>query len=212
MSIASFNPGGLVGVWSEQNTRDAIFDAMKRRETFGTSGTRIKPRFFGSWGLPRDLCEQSDWLDSAQRGAVPMGADLPTATAASQAPHFVAAALRDPGAPGLTTWPLERIQIIKAWAGDGDVTEQRVIDVAVAGANGADTLCGVWQDPEFDAEQHAVYYARVLEVPSPRWSTLECEALPAAKRPEACGHPDLQKTTQERAWTSPIWYAPASHM
>jgi hypothetical protein len=210
MSIASFNPGGLVGVWAEQNTRDSIFEAMKRRETFATSGTRILPRFFAGWDLPGDLCEQTDWLSLAEQSGVSMGADLPGPPPAAGAPRFVASALRDPGVPGLITWPLERIQIIKAWAGEGDMTHQRVIDIAVADAEGADSLCGVWQDPEFDAAEHAVYYARVLEVPSPRWSTLECNSLTGPARPSACDHPKLQKTTQERAWTSPIWYVAES--
>ncbi|MCH2170498.1 DUF3604 domain-containing protein [Myxococcota bacterium] len=211
LAVANFNPGGLVGVWAEQNTRDAIFDAMKRRETFGTSGTRIRPRFFGGWDMPSDLCQRPDWLSVAEGSGVTMGSDLTARPRTASSPVFVSAALRDPGAPGLTSWPLERIQVIKAWAGEGDVTHQRVVDVAVADDGGADSLCGVWEDPDFDPQKHAVYYSRVLEVPSPRWSTIECDGLEPAQRPAACDHPDLQKKTRERAWTSPIWYVANTH-
>ena len=220
---ASFNPGGLVGVWATENTRDALFDSMKARETFGTSGTRIRPRFFGGWDLAADLCGAADFLTRAYAEGVPMGADLPTRRGADT-PTFAVAAERDPGAPGLRSLPLQKIQIVKAWAGEGEAMHQRVFDVAgdaqseasvdVATCEpigaGYDALCGVWRDPDFDPDQHAVYYARVVENPSGRWSTYECNRYDAAERPETCDDPILPKVIQERAWTSPIWYNPAS--
>jgi hypothetical protein len=216
------NPGGLVGAWAEENSRDALFDAFQRRETFGTSGTRIQPRFFGGWSYAPELCNDPELLRKAYEGGVPMGGDLPASTGAAAAPTFLISAARDPGTATLVTSPLERIQVIKGWAGaDGDM-HQAVYDVAgeksAAGPDlatcepppGRGQLCAVWSDPAFDPAQRAVYYARVLEVPSCRWSTRQCNALPAEQRPPACSEAGLPKTIQERAWTSPIWYEPAS--
>jgi len=221
LAPASFNPGGLVGVWAEENSRDALFDAMKRRETFGTTGTRIQPRFFGGWSYPTNLCDRADLLRAAYAGGVSMGGDLPPRPREAQAPAFLVSALRDPGTPEVPTQPLQRIQIIKAWPGEGDAMHQAVFDVA-GGENGArvdpltcethgpgsGSLCAIWRDPDFDPNRGAVYYARVLENPSCRWSRLQCNALPEAGRPAACGDPRVPSSIQERAWTSPIWYAP----
>jgi len=214
------NPGGLAGVWAEENSRDALFDAMRRRETFGTSGPRIQPRLFGGWSYPLELCNDPELLAKAYDGGVPMGGDLPAAPADAGAPSFLVSALRDPGTAALRTNALERIQIVKGWTGpDGDI-HQKVFDVAGQKAaslpdltsceplaGGADQLCAVWRDPEFDPRQAAVYYARVLEQPSCRWSTRQCNALPEGERPDACSNPAVPKTVRERAWTSPIWYA-----
>jgi hypothetical protein len=226
LGTATLNPGGLVGVWAEENSRDALFDALRRRETFGTSGPRIQPRLFGGWTYDAELCEQVDVVERAYARGVPMGGDLPPrpaeTDATNAAPVFVATALADPGVSGLPTQQLQRIQIIKGWAGDDNVIHQAVYDTA-GGPNDAsvdtDTcevrgrghgaLCGVWRDPDFDPAQRAVYYARVLENPSCRWSTRECNALPDAERPGACADPNVPKVIQERAWTSPIWYEPA---
>ncbi len=150
-----------------------------------------------------------------------MGSDLPSPPNAVQAPSFLVSALRDPGTPEVPTQPLQRIQIIKAWPGEGNAMHQAVFDVA-GGENGASvdpltcephgpgsgSLCAVWTDPDFEPNGRAVYYARVLENPSCRWSTLQCNALPEAGRPAACGDPRVPRSIQERAWTSPIWYAP----
>jgi hypothetical protein len=222
---AAFNPGGLVGVWAEENSRDALFDSMKGRETFGTSGTRIQPRFFAGWDVAPGLCASHDYLEQAYASGVPMGSDLPDLPDSlpnQRGPTFVVSAERDPGAPNLRSLPLQKIQIIKAWAGEGDAMHQAVYDVAgdpestasvdvltceTSGA-GHDTLCETWTDPDFDPSQHAVYYARVLENPSCRWSTIQCNAFPADERPSACDDPILPKVIQERAWTSPIWYVP----
>jgi hypothetical protein len=236
------NPGGLAGVWAEENSRDALFDAMQRRETFGTSGPRIQPRFFGGWGYSQDLCGDPELLAKAYAGGVPMGSDLLERPADAQAPTFVVSALRDPGTTTLRTNALERIQIVKGWAGAEGQMHQKVYDVAGqpsdAGpdlrtceppSGGADQLCAVWRDPDFDPAQRTVYYARVLEIPSCRWSTRQCNALPEGKRgegtrarsepgaseepdrrPEACTSERIPKTMQERAWTSPIWYQPST--
>jgi hypothetical protein len=215
------NPGGLAGVWAEENSRDALFDAMQRRETFGTSGPRIQPRFFGGWEYAESLCADPELLAKAYAGGVPMGGDLPAAPAGGGAPGFIVSALRDPGSASLRSNALERIQIVKGWAGPDGEIHQKVYDVAgtrsAAGPDlascepapgGADQLCAVWRDPDFDPAKPAVYYARVLEQPSCRWSTRQCNALPEAMRLEACSNPAIPKSVQERAWTSPIWYGP----
>lgn len=216
-SPVRYNPGGIAGIYAEQNGREALFDAMRRRETFGTSGPRIRPRFFAGWELSESLCSDPDFLASAYRDGVPMGGDLPAATGASGSPVFAVSASRDPRPEGGL---LQRIQIIKTWVDEAGGSHQRVFNVAGQADNGAgvDTatcqvhgpgaaqLCATWRDPGFDAGQSAVYYARVLQNPSCRWSQYDCIALPAAERPASCGDPALPKTIQERAWTSPIWY------
>jgi hypothetical protein len=220
------NPGSLMGVWSEENSRDSIFDAMRRRETFATSGPRIEPRFFGGWDLPETLCNDPDFVSRAYDAGVPMGSILPDASGGAGPPSFLVSALRDSGTPAHPGTALQRIQIVKGWVGEGDVYMQKVFDVAGTPDNGADVnvatceprgaghdaLCEVWSDPEFDASEHAVYYARVVENPTCRWSTRTCRALEGdPTRPAMCDDSRIAKTIQERAWTSPIWYdAPAS--
>lgn len=218
----SDNPGGLVGVWAEENSRDAIFDAIRRREVYGTSGPRIEPRFFAGWDMPDDLCSDPNMLATAYANGVPMGGVLDASHAASTAPKFLLSALKDAGTLAHPGNKLQRLQIIKGWVGENGIYQQRVVDVAGSkrgdddldlqscethGA-GHDTLCGVWSDPEFDASQQAVYYSRVVEMPSCRWSTRRCNALPEGERPDACHSPLIPKSIQERAWTSPIWYSP----
>ncbi|MBW2498290.1 MAG: DUF3604 domain-containing protein [Deltaproteobacteria bacterium] len=215
------NPGGLAGIWAEENSRDSLFDAMKRRETFGTSGPRIAPRFFGGWDLPDDLCEVRDFVARGYAAGVPMGGDLPSGPA-DGGPAFAVQALRDAGTESFPGGLLQRIQIIKGWAGRDGRFHQAVYEVAGTPENGADvdmitcqprgpgfdSLCSVWRDPDFDPKQHAVYYARVLENPSCRWSTWQCLSLPEKERPPACSDGSVPLKIQERAWTSPIWYTP----
>jgi len=220
------NPGGLVGAWAEENSRDSIFDAMKRRETFATSGTRLTARFFGGWNYDESLCEDAELVKRGYAEGVPMGGELPSvpqnsAAGATAAPTFVVSALRDPGTDSQPGGLLQRAQIVKGWVGADGQFHQRVVDVA-GGANSADVdlqscaprgpghgaLCGVWRDPDFNPQQRAVYYARVLENPGCRWSTWHCNALPQAERPAACNNAKLPKTIQERLWTSPIWFNP----
>jgi hypothetical protein len=219
------SPGGLAGVWSEENSRDSLFDALERREVFGTSGPRMRARFFGGWELPASVCESSaadtGWVASAYEAGVPMGGDLPSRPRGAKAPTFVLEALRDPGIPERPGGLLQRAQVIKGWVGDDGKLHEEVIDVA-GGANGAgvdldtcavhgpgdDRLCATWTDPDFDPSKSAVYYARVLENPSCRWSQRQCIALPADERPPACLESPVPRTIQERLWTSPIWYEP----
>lgn len=216
-----FNPGGLAAVWAEENSRDAIFDALRRREVFATSGPRMAVRFFGGWELNQPLCGDPQMLEKGYALGVPMGGVLPPKPAPVEAPSFVISAQRDPGTEMRPGVALQRIQVIKGWIEEGKPHYQ-VHDVAGDPNNGAgvdlntcrptgigfDSLCRVWTDPDFDPAQPAYYYVRVIENPSCRWSTYECNRLPAEQRPAACGDPTVPKTIQERAWTSPIWYRP----
>ncbi|MFO0654902.1 MAG: DUF3604 domain-containing protein [Polyangia bacterium] len=214
-----FSPGGLVGVWAEENSRPALFDALRRRETFGTSGPRITVRFFGGFDLPDGLCSDPRLVEKGYQNGVPMGGTF--GGKAAQAPRFVVQALRDPGDGTRPGTPLQVIQIVKGTlTAQGPIT--KVFDVAGNRANGAsvdptscvqkgegaDLLCGSFRDPEFDPKQPAYYYVRVLENPSCRWNTLLCNALPAAQRPAPCLDASVPKTIQERAWASPIYYIP----
>jgi hypothetical protein len=216
------NPGGLFGVWAEENSRDSLFDAMQRRETFGTSGVRIRPRFFASWGFGEDPCAAADVATAGYVDGVPMGSDLPPSPSGSDAPRFLASALADPGTSDHPGGRLERIQLIKGWVGDDGRLHQAIYPIATAdevdGApdpetcepppGGAAMLCGVFRDPDFDPGRPAVYYTRVVERPSCRWTTRHCLALPEAERPAACDDPEVTRPIRERAWTSPIWYTP----
>jgi hypothetical protein len=227
MDVRLENPGGLTGVWAEENTRASLWDAMYRKETFGVSGPRIKVRLFGGWGYSKDILNAGDWVKQSYAGGVPMGADLPPLPAGGKgtAPRFVVWAVKDP-----TSGNLDRIQIVKGWTQNGQSFE-KVYDVAWSGDRkpnkwsgrvpairntvdldkatytndvGSAELKTVWTDPDFDAGQHAFYYARVLEIPTPRWTLLQ--AVKAGLPP-----PDIVPLTgQERAWSSPIWYAPSA--
>lgn len=212
--------GSLSGVWATENTRAAIWDAMKRRETFATSGPRIKVRFFGGVDLPSDTSDPKNMVNQGYLLGVPMGGDLgPTGAS----PTFTVQAMRDPEGANL-----DRVQIIKGWVDEDGQLQEKIIDVVwsdkrIAGLNGklpavgntvnlktakftndigAPSLTGSWTDKEFDPSQHAFYYARAIEIPTPRWSTYDAvrNKLPLLK--------DVQATIQERAWTSPIWYRP----
>jgi hypothetical protein len=221
-TAAHRNPGGLAGIWAEENTRESLFDAMRRRETFATSGPRIRPRFFGGWEIGDDACERADPIAHADTAGVPMGGQLPAAPTATAAPRFVVSAAADPGSAAEPGGLLQRIQIVKGWVGDDGLLHQRIVDVAGDGANAADvdlgtceprgtgavSLCGIWQDPDFDPDTPALYYARVLENPSCRWHWRDCLSLPEGARPSACSDPTLPRSIQERAWTSPIWFSP----
>ncbi len=215
------NPGGLIGVWAEENSRDALFDAMQRRETFATSGVRIQPRLFAGPGLPDTLCENDDAVTEAYRRGVPMGGALDPAALNDDGPAFFASALRDPGTEMNAGAGLQRIQMVKGEVDESGMFRETVIDIANddgppvevdATCNptrpGASHLCTVWRDPAWNAAKPAVYYARVLEQPSCRWHARQCAELPPEERPAACDNPALPRTIQERAWTSAIWYQP----
>lgn len=217
------SPGGLTVLWAEENSRDALFDALRRRETYGTSGPRIVVRFFAGWSYPADLCDRGDAIQMGYDGGVPMGGVLPVQPSGASAPTFYLSALRDAlGAP------LQRIQIVKGWLADG-ATHERVFEVGGDPANGAtvdettctasgdgfDALCDVWTDPDFDAAQPAFYYARVIENPTCRWSRyaciaagVDCASIDSTDPLYACCDPSVSHVVQERAWTSPIWYLP----
>lgn len=224
-----YNPGGLAVLWAEENSRDALFAAMRRREAYATSGPRMVVRFFGGWDYAPEICG-GDLPGIGYAGGVPMGGDLPATTAPGGPPRFAVQALRDPGTEVSPSASLERIQIVKGWL-DGDEVKEEVYDVAGrAGAGGVDTstcelngrgwdqLCTVWTDPDFDPDAPAYYYARVLEVPTCRWSTYLCNAqgvdcddpstIPNSG--EGCCDERFPKSIQERAWTSPIWYRPTA--
>jgi hypothetical protein len=225
-----YNPGGLGVLWAEENSRDALFEAMRRREAYGTSGPRIGLRFFGGFDYSEELCDDPELVAKGYAGGIPMGGEL-FAESDSPAPRFVVAATRDPGGRGVPSTPLQRIQIVKGWV-EGDATHERVLDVAGDPANGAgvdlatcsprgrgfDALCTVWTDPDFEPSQPAYYYARVVENPSCRWNTWACNAQgvdcsePADVPHELreCCNPEVPKTIQERAWSSPIWVSPVA--
>jgi len=219
--IREFSSAGLAGVWAEQNTREAIFDAMLRKETFATSGPMIKVRFFGSDELGPDDLKSPDFVKLAYAKGVPMGSDIKPG--AGRAPTFFVMAMKDPHSGNL-----DRVQIIKGWIDGKGVQHEVVHDVAWSGDRkpdasgrlpavgdtvdvakgtytnsiGASELTAAWTDPDFKAGEHAFYYARVLEIPTPRWSTIDAARLGMAIPG------GLPASIQERAWSSPIWYSP----
>ncbi len=218
----TWGASGLAGAWAESNTRDAIFAAFRRKETFATSGPRIRVRFFAGTGIDESLLDADDPIAAAYESGVPMGADLPPGD--GSAPGFFVWAMRDP-----ETVPLQRLQVVKGWI-EGDETREQVYDVAcsdggqldidthrcsdngatvdlstcnVSRETGAAELAAVWNDPGFRPGQRAFYYVRVLENPKCRWSTWD--AIRAGVAP----NPDMHATIQDRAWSSPIWTGPA---
>jgi hypothetical protein len=241
-----FNPGGLTGVWAEENTRASIFAALKRREVYATSGPRIAVKLYASWGaLPSGVCADlaagTPPAANVAPALVPMGADLPARTG-TNAPQLVVRAVADP----ILGTPLERIEIIKGWVDASGTPHAQVFPIAGAASGPApaadcsittagqpEQLCGVWSDPAFDPTQPALYYARVLEDPTCRWSTWMCVkksidcsqldptsgALPGtaagyegccviAQQNGAYSATSRFDTIEERAWTSPVWYQP----
>jgi len=214
---------GYAAVWATENTREALFDAMQRREVYATTGSRMQVRFFGGWGYADDVVDHANYLDTAYGGGVPMGGDL-TAGPDGEAPRFIVVAARDPDGANL-----DRVQIVKGWlAADGSLQE-KVYDVAWSGARAIDPVTGklpsvgstvdearatykntigapelavVWQDPTFNPEERAFYYARVLEIPRPRWTTVDAMYF-GVERPD-----HVPASIQDRAYTSPIWYTP----
>jgi hypothetical protein len=214
---------GWAAVWAEENTRASIFDAMQRKETYATTGSRIIVRFFGGWEF--DSTDANNRLPARVGYAkgVPMGGNLAARPKGRKAPTFLVAALKDPIGGNL-----DRIQIIKGWLDADRKLHEKVYDVAWSGkrkpkakgklpsvgntvdvANatwtntiGATELIAVWKDPDFDSKQRAFYYARVIEIPTPRWTAFDAKYF-KVKMPK-----EVPMTTTERAYTSPIWYAP----
>ena len=221
-AIETFGASGIAGVWAEANTRDAIYDAFRRKETFATSGPRMKIRLFAGYGFDDEMLNDEDVIEKAYATGVAMGSDI-LASPQNEAPSFLLWATQD-----ARSAPIQRLQIIKGWVVDGKHHEQ-VFDVACAdggkvdstthrcpdnGAKvnlsdcsisedlGAPELKTAWIDPDFNSEHQAFYYARVMENPTCRWSTWD--AVRAGVAPRS----DLHATIQERAWSSPIWFRP----
>jgi hypothetical protein len=223
-----YNPGGHAVLYAEENSRDALFAAMQRREAYATTGTRPTLRFFGGWNYADELCQAPDLVARGYAGGVPMGGDLPPRGEPGAAPRFVLSAAMDSGTAEYPGSPLQRIQLIKGWY-DGEELHERVLDVAggdndatvdidscEASGSGHAQLCAVWQDSDFDPQAQAFYYARVVENPSCRWSQRICVKAgvrcddPASipEGMEGCCAANHRKVIQERAWSSPIWYTP----
>lgn len=210
-----WSAAGLAAVWAEENTRESLFDAMVRKETYATSGPRIRLRFFGGWNYPGDLPERDDRIALAEHSGVPMGGELPAPGA--RAPSFAVWASKDPEGANL-----DRIQIIKGWVDASGSSHEKIYDVALSGDRqsgdepvgntvnvaearydnsiGDTQLMAVWVDPDFDADQQAFYYARVIEIPTPRWTTFDARTLGVEAPAPAY--------IQERAVSSAIWYQP----
>ena len=184
MVRASWNPGGLVGVWAEENTRNSLFDALQRREVYGTSGPRIQVKLLAS-------TDALDCQADTAAGVVAMGGELPKT---KHAPSFQVQALYD-------KTPIQSIEIIKGELRNGTLEESTT--TIWEGAKGGLTICATWQDPDFDGSAPSFWYARVIEAATPRWTAVQC------KQENRCDEfTDAEKTIQERAWTSPIWYLP----
>ena len=215
---------GLAAVWAHENTREAVYDALARKETFATSGPRIKLRFFAGWDYPLSLTEDYEFIAKAYANGVAMGSDIApnTDTNSRKSPRFAITAVKDPKSGNL-----DRVQVIKVWLDQTGQSREKIFDVIYAGARdinvdtgkleligstvnlenasyknsiGSPTLSTVWIDPEFKANQAAAYYLRVLEIPTPRWSTYDAAKLNI--------EPTEPATIQEMAWSSPIWYQP----
>ena len=215
---------GLAAVWARENSREGLFDAMQKKETYATTGTRILVRFFGGWDYGQNDVFRPDVVSIGYRKGVPMGGDLAEKPADKTAPIFIVGALKD-------TWSgnLDRIQIIKGWIDSNGERQERVYDVAVSDGRiiDADGRCktsvgdtvnvadasylntigdaelrAVWTDPDFNPEHRAFYYARVQEIPTPTWQAYDSKRF-GVKMPDT-----VQMKGQERAYTSPIWYTP----
>ncbi len=217
----AYNPGGLAGVWAEENSRAAIVAALRRGESFATSGARIAPRLFAAWDLPADLCARADRIAVADQAGVPIGGQLGAAPAGG-APVFLVLAEADAGSAARPGVPLQRLELIKGWLDAGGETHEQVIAVAgdpdngasvdpatcVTSGVGARELCAVWRDPAFDPTAPSFYYLRAVENPSCRAAAWDCLALAGPAQPAACTDGSVALVQQGRAWTSPIWFSP----
>ena len=223
ISVWNESASGLGGVWARENTREAIWDALKRKEVYATTGDRPVVRVFAGWDFTPSDRDRPDFAENGYAHGVPMGGNLSKAPAGKR-PAFMVHALRDPDGPNL-----DRIQIIKGWLGKDGKAQERIFDVAVSGGRkigadgrcktpvgntvdvanatytntiGAPSLSAYWKDPTFDAAQRAFYYVRVIQIPSPRWTAYD------QKRYGIKMADYVPMTVTDRAYTSPIWYAP----
>jgi hypothetical protein len=214
------SPGGLAVVYAESNDRESLFAALRRRETYATSGTRILVRTFAGPDVADDLCSASDFVDAGDASGVPMGGEIHGASAM----RLAVSASADPmGAP------LEAIEIVKLWVDAAGATHESVTEIArstesgpvdpltcTPAPGGSDTLCAVFTDPDFDSSEHALYYARIREVQTCRWSgfvcrelAVDCASIEAADPRATCCTEPSRHVIAERAWTSPVFYLPA---
>lgn len=223
---------GLAAVWARENTREALFDAMERKEVYGTTGSRMVVRVFGGWDFEAADLHRPNFAVEGYRRGVPMGGDLKSAPA-GKAPAFLIRALRDPDGANL-----DRVQVIKGWLDEKGEVHERIFDVAVSDGRkidrdgrcstpvgntvdlsaltkpnttitytntiGAAVLSAYWRDPSFKPNERAFYYVRVIEIPTPRWTAFDAQFYGIQMPPE------VPMTLQERAYTSPIWYTPAA--
>ncbi len=221
--VRDFGASGLAAVWATQNTREAIWDAMARRETYATTGNRLKVRVFGGWDFNEDDVHRDDFAAQGYRRGVPMGGDL-TQAPKDKAPSFLIRALRDSEGPNI-----DRIQVVKGWLDRKGKTHERVYDVSCSDARaiinqqcdgavgstvdlavpsytntiGEPLMAVQWQDPDFDPKQRAFYYVRVIEIPTPRWTAYDAAFFDIKDIPT-----NTPMIVQDRAYTSPIWYTP----
>ncbi len=214
--------GGLTAIWAIENTREALFDALQRKETYATTGTRMRVRFFAGWDYTKQDATRPDFAKNAYANGVPMGSDI--SGGKGKSPNFLIQAMKDPDGANL-----DRVQIIKGWVDAEGNRQERIYDVAVSGGRviakdgrcktavgstvnvkeatydnsiGSTSMTIHWTDPEFDADLDAVYYVRVLEIPTPTWLAYDANFYKLSL-PE-----HMPMTHQERAYTSPIWYSP----
>ncbi len=213
---------GYAAVWAEENTRESLFAAMKRRETYATTGPRMTVRFFGGWGYEQDDANRPDLAKIGYAGGVPMGGDLTTAPK-GKAPNFLIRAVKDPDGANL-----DRVQVIKGWRGMDGKLREKVYNVALSDGRkdkgkrtrpvgntvnvkearytntiGDTELSTVWTDPDFNADELAFYYVRVIQIPTPRWTAYDAKYFGTDNMPKKA-----EMITQDRAYTSPIWYTP----
>jgi hypothetical protein len=191
MSRLGFNPGGIVGVWAEQNTRASIFAALKRREVYATSGPRIGLRFHATMANNGLSCQGPGGKVERER-STPMGGML---LRGNRAPLFRIEANAD-------RTPIARIEIVKGATRNGKFEE--TVETVWSNSTGANHACVTWRDKTFESSQGVYWYPRVIEMPTPRWSSVQCR-----KEGRCADYPDADRTIEERAWGSPIWYAPS---
>jgi hypothetical protein len=203
---------GYAGVWARDNTREEIFNAFKRKETFATTGPRIAVRFFGGWEFSKEDVFDPNFVDLGYSKGVPMGSDLPL-RGKKKSPTFIIMAAKDPNGANL-----ERVQIIKGWTNKDGSSSEKVYDVDLSSDAGSNTVnietatyknsigeaqfISFWKDPDFNSKEQAFYYIRVIEIPTPRWTTYDSVVF-GNKLPKF-----IPASHQERAYTSPIWYSP----
>jgi hypothetical protein len=220
-----YSAAGYAGVWATENTRESLFAAMKRKETFATTGPRMTVRFFGGWDYDDTDALKPDLARIGYAKGVPMGGDLTNAPN-DKAPAFLIQAIRDPDGANL-----DRVQVIKGWHDKGGELYEKIYDVALSDNRktnwrgkvkpvgstvtikdasytntiGDPELAVVWTDPDFDKNELAFYYVRVLEIPTPRWTAYDVKFFGLKDIPE-----EVPMVTQERAYTSPIWFTPSA--